>query len=151
MIKIFDCRNEPNCTSSQSFAKSVGADSLASMGWCVNDSTLNKNRNQINFFTLWSHLRNIMLTAGDDELTSYGSACIAIFFVFICLGVVAGYITQVWVKFNLIYAQISILKSKKSGVSADCRVFKMCQIYKDSRIQLLSPSSRFELVTNGTK
>jgi len=36
----------------------------------------------------------MMLTAGEDELTSYGSACIALFFVFIGLGLAAGYVTQ---------------------------------------------------------
>ena len=36
-----------------------------------------------------------MFTATDDVLTSYGSACVAIFFIFVALGLGAGYITQV--------------------------------------------------------
>ena len=36
-----------------------------------------------------------MFTATDDVLTSYGSACVALFFIFVALGLGAGYITQV--------------------------------------------------------
>lgn len=59
-----------------------------------------------------------MFTATDDVLTSYGSACVAIFFIFIALGLGAGYITQVgFPKIGLVLKTL-VVKEVKTTVNS---------------------------------
>ena len=85
----------------------------------------------------------MMLTAGDDELTSYGSACIALFFVFIALGLVAGYITQVLLSGTTVFILTFIYRSKKSVESVVYHAFKTCHVCR--AFQIRSPIQKTHL------